>query len=158
MICDIIYKKSFRVSKILYVEHLIYVPEFTLSLSYFTFRSSFSSWYLLITSSNFVLIDKGIDSCSETSRKFKTALSPAMLFRNGNNSCTRNLSDVSGFYLLWHTPFYFWLNRVCAIMVLPTKITDLIVKDIRFPTSLEKDGSDAMVIYWWHLLKSNLHL
>ncbi|XP_076081991.1 mitochondrial enolase superfamily member 1-like isoform X1 [Mytilus galloprovincialis] len=29
-------------------------------------------------------------------------------------------------------------------MVLPTKITDLIVKDIRFPTSLEKDGSDAM--------------
>lgn len=30
-------------------------------------------------------------------------------------------------------------------MSLPTKITDLIVKDIRFPTSLEKDGSDAMV-------------
>ncbi|XP_071164863.1 mitochondrial enolase superfamily member 1-like isoform X2 [Mytilus edulis] len=29
-------------------------------------------------------------------------------------------------------------------MGLPTKITDLIVKDIRFPTSLEKDGSDAM--------------
>ncbi|VDI67921.1 L-fuconate dehydratase [Mytilus galloprovincialis] len=29
-------------------------------------------------------------------------------------------------------------------MSLPTKITDLIVKDIRFPTSLEKDGSDAM--------------
>ncbi|CAC5399709.1 fucD [Mytilus coruscus] len=29
-------------------------------------------------------------------------------------------------------------------MSLPTRITDLIVKDIRFPTSLEKDGSDAM--------------
>jgi hypothetical protein len=30
-------------------------------------------------------------------------------------------------------------------MTLPTKITDLVVKDVRFPTSLEKDGSDAMV-------------
>ena len=29
-------------------------------------------------------------------------------------------------------------------MSLPTKITDLVVKDVRFPTSLEKDGSDAM--------------
>lgn len=26
-----------------------------------------------------------------------------------------------------------------------TKITGLVVKDVRFPTSLEKDGSDAMV-------------
>ena len=27
----------------------------------------------------------------------------------------------------------------------PTKITGMVVKDIRFPTSLEKHGSDAMV-------------
>lgn len=27
----------------------------------------------------------------------------------------------------------------------PTKITSMTVKDIRFPTSLQKDGSDAMV-------------
>jgi hypothetical protein len=30
-------------------------------------------------------------------------------------------------------------------MAKPTKITAMEVKDIRFPTSLEKDGSDAMV-------------
>ena len=32
-------------------------------------------------------------------------------------------------------------------MVKPTKVTGMEVKDIRFPTSLALDGSDAMVIY-----------
>ena len=42
----------------------------------------------------------------------------------------------------------------------PTVITGMMVKDIRFPTSLEKHGSDAMVgvLYGMSLCMTKLHV